>query len=126
MERRVYWRLLGNLAYHHQGDRVLDDDFAAVFVPRLTAMVGVTRQLGDRHQLGLSLRVIGERGRAETLSLLNVNYELKWRRWQCFLTLHNTLDEEILHPNVGDFSDRLIDGGEGRHVRLGARYFLDL
>lgn len=114
------WSLLANLAYHYQGDD-RDEDYASAFVPKLTTSWGVSWNYGS-HQLGASLRTVGERAESDSYEQLNLNYQYSRDNWQLYLTLRNALDDEILNPNIGDFQDREVPGGDDFNFLVGAKY----
>jgi len=113
------WSLLANLAYHYQGDD-RDEDYASVFVPVLTTSWGISWNR-DNHQIGASLRTIGERAESNSYEQLNLNYQYSQDNWQFYLTLRNVMDDEILNPNIGDFQDRELPGGDDFNFLAGVK-----
>ena len=114
------WSLLANLAYHYQGDD-RDEDYASAYVPKLTTSLGIAWNKSN-HQIGASLRTVGERAESNSYEQLNLNYQYSRNNWQLYVTLKNVLDDEILNPNIGDFQDRELPGGDDFNFLVGAKY----
>jgi iron complex outermembrane receptor protein len=113
------WSLVANAAYHYQGNS--DEDYASAYVPELTTAWGISWHQGD-HQLGVSLRTIGPRAGNDSLEILNGNYQYTFENWQFFLTLRNILDQEIVHPHVSDFDERLFPSDDDFNFLLGMKF----
>ena len=117
------WKFFSNLAYHAQGDEDISDDEMAKFTPRLTASLGGFFRIGEHHNLGSSLRIVGERMRAKTINLMNIDYQYHKDNLELFATVRNLFDQEPLNPDVGNFSeDPLIPGGDRINFLVGAKY----
>jgi outer membrane receptor for ferrienterochelin and colicins len=114
------WSFLANLAYHYQGDD-RDEDYASAYVPVLTTSWGISWNR-DNHQIGASLRTIGERAESNSYEQLNLNYQYSQDNWQFYLTLRNVMGDEILNPNIGDFQDRELPGDDDFNFLAGAKY----
>lgn len=115
-------KMYSNLAYYRGGDSYSTKDMSRVFVPEWTLNIGGYYQFMRRNTAGFSLRHIGARASAGSLWLANLDYQYRWKRLQLFATIENILDEEILYPNMGELSDRLVPGGQERNIKLGTRY----
>ncbi len=113
--------LLANLSYLRHGNSENNHDTTLIFTPTTSFNLGAIYQLGQ-HSIGTSLRYIGERANNDELRLLNFNYQYQLQQWQLMATLDNALDEEVLHPNMGEFNERPIPGGEGRNLNVSIRY----
>lgn len=116
------WTLFANLAYHAQGNRTEENDATAIFAPKLTTALGVNYNFLPRQSIGASLRTISHRAASTSLAQLNLDYQYKLDRLTLFSTLRNILDEEILHPNIGEYSQREVPGGDGINFLVGAKY----
>ncbi len=115
-------KLYSNLAYYRGGDTYSVRDTSRIFSPRWTFNLGAYRHFARRSTAGFSLRHIGARASAKSLWLVNLDYQYRWERLQLFATVENLLDEEILHPNMAELSERLVPGGQERNAKVGARY----
>ena len=113
--------LYSGLTYYFEGNEVDPDDIARVYTPVFTFNLGSTYGFAAHHLIGGSLRYIGERASADNLWQLNLDYRWNLGRLQIYATVENVLDEEVLHPNMGEFNDRLVPGGQGRNLKLGVR-----
>jgi outer membrane receptor protein involved in Fe transport len=116
------WTLFANLAYHVQGNSMEEDDPTAIYAPKFTTALGVNYTFLKRHSIGASLRTISHRADSDALAQFNLDYQYKLEGLTLFSTLRNILDEEILHPNIGEFSSREVPGGEGFNFIVGAKY----
>jgi len=116
-------KMYSNVAYYRGGDSYSERDMARKFIPEWTLNIGGYGQFLRRNTAGFSLRYIGARARAGSLWLMNLDYQFRWKYLRLFATLENLLDEEVLHPNMGELSDRLTPGGQDRNIKLGIRYF---
>jgi len=117
------WKIFTNLAYHHQGDREIDNDEIAKFAPRFTACLGGFYTFLAHHNLGGSLRLIGERLRADTQNIINLDYKYTRANYELFVTLRNLLDQEINNPDTSNFSAEPLIPGEARfNVAVGGKY----
>ena len=121
-------RLLGNLAYQHQGNEVISDDSTAVMSPKLSANVAVNFKLDTRQSLGGSLRALGERNNdvtKDTLSpvwLLNAHYDFNYNNTELTLSIKNILDQEV---RQADFLVKLLGSvpvEDGINVMADLRY----
>jgi len=117
------WTVFTNLTYNHQGNRNIDDDELALFVPRLTANFGATYYLSGYQSLGGSLQYLSDRAKADAVTVLNVNYSHTFNKFELFATLRNLTDEKIQHPDVINLNkEGLVPGGDGINILLGLKY----
>ncbi len=114
--------LIANGAYLYQGNS--DRDYASPYSPRFTGGVGVNGYLAEHHNLGGSLRYTGQRHGVASMTVVNLNYQYEMADYQFFCTLRNLFDRQLVNPNVADFDDRRIDGGDGFNFLLGFKFFL--
>ena len=116
------WTVFANLAYHAQGNSTDENDTTANYAPQLTTSLGVNYNFLARHSIGGSLRTISHRADSTSLAQLNLDYQYKLEKLTLFSTLRNVLDEEILSPNIGEYSSREIPCGDGINFLVGAKY----
>ncbi len=116
------WTLFANLAYHAQGNSTDETDTTAIYTPKVTTALGLSYNFLPRHSIGASMRTISHRTASPSLAQLNLDYQYKLERLTLFSTLRNTLDEEILNPNIGEYNPREVPGGDGINFLVGAKY----
>ncbi|MBU0681114.1 MAG: hypothetical protein KKD73_06815 [Proteobacteria bacterium] len=114
--------MFANLAYHAQGNNPEENDITADYAPEFTTALGVNYHFLSRHSIGASLRTISHRADSASLAQLNLDYQYNLDRLTLFATLRNVLDEEILSPNIGEYSSREVPGGDGINFLVGAKY----
>mgnify|MGYP000732649320 CR=1 FL=1 len=113
-----------NGTYNHQGDSLISGDTSANFVPNVTASLGGLYHFNNQHSGGASLRATGGRNRADALYQLNLNYQYKYQQFELSTTVRNVLDEDIITPDVADFSDdHLIPSGDGINILVVGKYY---
>lgn len=120
--RQDDWQLLFNLSYNRQGNRVIQDDLLALFVPRFTANLGVSYQIGPHSVAGV-LRYVSDRATVDERAGVNLNYQYEGERYTLFLTLHNIFNAEMIAPdlvNLNNTAGRIPDGDD-RGVLAGVR-----
>ncbi len=115
-------KLYSNMAYYRRGDSYSKRDMSRIFVPKWTVNLGGYWQFQPRNITGFSLRYVGGRSSADSLWLANLDYQHRWRKLRVFATIENLLDEDVLHPNMAELSDRLVPGGQERNFKIGVRY----
>ncbi len=113
------WSLVANIAYNYDGNS--EEDYASPYVPELTTAWGISWH-DKGHQLGASLRTVGPRAGANSLEMVNVNYQYTLDKWQFFLTLRNVLDQEIVHPHVSNFEYTLLPSEDDFNFLAGLKF----
>ncbi|PCJ34579.1 MAG: hypothetical protein COA99_14525 [Moraxellaceae bacterium] len=140
---QVEWKVFSNFSYHHQGNR--DDhsenivyssvadfteqigDFTAAVIPRYTAMLGGFYSPTINHDIGASIRYIGDMKGADAVRLLNINYSFKVhdqnnRTLEFYTQITNALDEDIVHPD-DSIPPIELPGGDGRGWAAGMKLY---
>jgi outer membrane receptor protein involved in Fe transport len=84
--------------------------------------LGAHYQPTTKATVGMSVRHIGPRSSADGIWLVNLDGQWRLGPVQLFATLENILDDDVMHPNMAEFNDRLVPSGQGRNLKLGARY----
>ena len=115
-------KLFSGLTWYHQGNEDDAEDISRVYTPVLTWNLGAHYQPTSTATAGLSVRHIGPRSSADKIWLVNLDGQYRLGPVQLFATLENLLDDDVMHPNMAEFNDRLVPGGQGRNLKLGARY----
>ena len=131
--RHQLWQAYGNFSWNHQGDRAINNDITALFSPRLNLNLGLVYQLNSiqrgadnashRQLIGGNIRYQGARNEADELVFIDLNYEYLIASHKLILTLKNSLDEEVLYPDIQNYhANFLVPGGDGRRLELGYQY----
>ena len=115
-------KLFTGLTWYHQGNENDVEDPTRIYTPVLTWNLGTHYQPTNKATVGMSVRHIGPRSTADAIWLVNLDGQWRLGPVQLFATLENILDDDVLHPNMAEFNDRLVPGGQGRNLKLGARY----
>ncbi len=115
-------KILSNLSYHQNGSEYNNEDVSLRYTPEFTFNLGGTYQLNAKQRIGSSLRYISTRAAADELWLWNLDYRYQLEQVSLTATFENLLDTEILHPNMAEYNERLIPGGQGRNIKFMLRY----
>ncbi|XOV78847.1 MAG: TonB-dependent receptor plug domain-containing protein [Aestuariibacter sp.] len=118
----IVWK--SNINYQPDANSFDSEDFARIFIPKLTASFGVTKQLSDSDTIGLSYQHQGPRAAAGTFNYLNLQFTRRWQNLTLMFSAHNILSDDYLVQDVQDFNpNRLIQSGDNEpSYRITARW----
>lgn len=119
--QRGDWNAYATVHWQREGDSDLDE--FSRFAPRWQSSIGLSHNLGN-HQLGGSLRHIGERAAASPINLLALHYRYDADAWAFEAALDNVLGDSVRHADVLDLVEaREVAGAPASTgVRLGWRW----
>ena len=115
-------KIFFNLAYQLDGNSATTNDSTRLYAPQWLANSGIIFRLNQTHQVGVSIRYIGERASSDSQILLNAQYQYTRANFNISTTLENGADTQIQNPNMAEFNDRLVPSGQNRNVKLAVKY----
>jgi len=121
-ESRGALKFFTNLAYNNEGNKEIEDDPFARFVPRYTFNLGARYQLAEYHTVGIAERFWSERGEVGSQNITNLNYSYKPGKLGTYLTVANLFDQDIQNPDVNSNRIPSIPSGPGRSFYGGISY----
>ena len=110
------------MTYQLDGNSATTNDSTRLYAPQWLANSGIIFRLNQTHQVGVSIRYIGERASSDSQILLNAQYQYTRANFNISTTLENGADTQIQNPNMAEFNDRLVPGGQSRNVKLAVKY----
>ena len=115
-------KIFFNLTYQLDGNSATTNDSTRLYAPQWLANSGIIFRLNQTHQVGVSIRYIGERASSDSQILLNAQYQYTRANFNISTTLENGADTQIQDPNMAEFNDRLVPSGQNRNVKLAVKY----
>ena len=115
-------KIFFNLTYQLDGNSATTNDSTRLYAPQWLANSGIIFRLNQTHQVGVSIRYIGERASSDSQILLNAQYQYTRANFNISTTLENGADTKIQNPNMAEFNDRLVPSGQNRNVKLAVKY----
>ena len=115
-------KIFFNLTYQLDGNSATTNDSTRLYAPQWLANSGIIFRLNQTHQVGVSIRYIGERASSDSQILLNAQYQYTQANFNISTTLENGADTQIQNPNMAEFNDRLVPSGQNRNVKLAVKY----
>lgn len=115
-------KIFFNLTYQLDGNSATENDNTRLYAPNWLANSGIIFRLNPNHQVGVSVRYIGERASADSQVLLNAQYQYTQANLNLSATLENGTDADIQNPNMGEFNNRLVPSGQNSNVKLAVKY----
>jgi len=94
------WSLLANASYNHEGNKIINDDRAAIAVPRTAFNFGGTYNINENHLLGISIHSVSQRSTTDSYLVANLNYQYRYKRFEAYFTLRNVTNEDPHNPDA--------------------------
>jgi hypothetical protein len=74
------------------------------------------------HEIGASLRLIGERANLDSVSIINIYYGFHWQQFEFMLNVENALNGQQFSPNLGEFNARPLPSIPASRIKIGVNY----
>ena len=85
-------KIFFNLTYQLDGNSATTNDSTRLYAPQWLANSGIIFRLNQTHQVGVSIRYIGERASSDSQMLLNAQYQYTRANFNISTTLENGAD----------------------------------
>ena len=119
-------KLLTNITYNHQGNKDIEEDARAKFIPKVSLSLGARYRINNHHSIGLSERFWSKRGResekVDDQNITNVTYQYKHDYFKYFINIENIFDHDIENPDVNTDRVHSVPGGPGKTFYTGIVY----
>ncbi len=113
--------LFANFSWAYQGNKIIEDDNTALFVPKYTTNFGVSFTMTHAIKIGGSWMHISERESAKSINLVNSHISYQYNSWQISAYIENALQDDIEHPDVQNFSSERLVPAKSHYSVLGVR-----
>ena len=114
--------VFANMSWAQQGNKTIEDDNTALFVPRYTTNLGASFNMSPSFKIGGGWLHISERESASAINLVNANVSYQNKHGKLSVYIENALQDNVEHPDVQNFSENRLVPTKSHHSILGLRF----